>query len=297
LRSLRHIGERQHGLVTAQQLRAEVPRRLAERAIERGWLVQVRPHVHRFAGARPTWPQSVMAAVLVAGPQAVASHVTAAALWRLPGFRAGSPTPIELTVPRGRRPRLPQIAVHATTIGPGCHRTRVDLVPVTEVARTLCDLDGVVPSDWLDRLVDDALVRKLLTVAEFGETFGELRRGSRRGRAMARVLAQRGVEWDDADSAPEARLVRWLVEAGLPPPEQQHRIGRFRVDLAYPSRRLVVEYDGFDAHTTRRAFDHDRRRQNDLVLRAGVVVLRYTSASTREEVARDVGAVLWRAVA
>ncbi len=53
-----------------------------------------------------------------------------------------------------------------------------------------------------------------------------------------------------------------------------------------------MEYDGFGAHTTRSAFDADRRRQNALVLRDGLMVLRFTSASTREEVVRDVAAAL-----
>jgi hypothetical protein len=287
-RALRQLAERQHGLVTTADLREHLHWRTVESAIERGWLVRVRDHVYRFAGAKPTWHQAVRAALLVAGDAAVASHDTAAALWGLPGFRAGSTTAIHLTVPRGRRPPLDGLRIHQTLIGPGCHRTALGDVPVTGAARTLCDLDGVVPRDRLGRLVDDALMRRITTVAELSETFAEVRRGSRRGRAMVGLLAERGAEWDAAASPPEARLVRWLVEAGFPLPEQQHRIDRFRIDLAYPSRGVCIEYDGFDAHITRSRFDHDRRRGNALALRPGTIVLRYTSVSTREEVVRDV---------
>jgi hypothetical protein len=294
--SLRHLGEQQLGLVTSRQLNEHLTVKKARVAVRRGWLVRVRPHVYRFAGARPTWHQSVLAAVLVAGPDAVASHGAAAALWHLPGFSATAATPIDITVPRGRRPQLRGFRIHETAIGPGCHRATVDFVPATGAARTLCDLDGMVPGPRLGRMVDDALVRKLVTITELAETHAELRRGSRRSRVMARVLSERGVEWDDADSRPEARLVRWLVEAGLPPPVQQHRVDRYRVDLAYPELNLLVEYDGFDAHTTRTSFDHDRRRGNRLVLE-GATVLRYTSASTREEVVRDVTTLMARAAA
>jgi very-short-patch-repair endonuclease len=296
-RKLRLLAERQHGLVTTRDISELLTRERGRSAERLGWLIEVRPHVYRLSGAQPTWKQAVMAAVLVAGRHAVASHVTAAALWRLPGFPAGSATPIEVTVPRGRRPQLDEIAVHQTIIGPGCHAARVDRVPVTDAARTLCDLDGVVSRDVLGGLVDDALMRKLVTIAALNETFAELRQGSRRSRGMARVLAERGVEWDDADSPPEARLVRWLVEAGLPQPVQQERIDRFRVDLAYPGRGVFIEYDGFDAHVTRTAFDHDRRRGNALALRPGAIVLRFTSSSTREEVVRDVTAALERTAA
>jgi hypothetical protein len=297
LKALRHIAERQHGLVTTTDLRDQLHWRAVERAIARGWLVEVRPHVHRFAGARPTWRQAVLAAVLVAGPEAVASHVTAAALARMPGFVARSPTPIHVTVPRGRRPQLEGVQAHQTIFGPGCHATRVDLVPITDAARTLCDLDGLVPAPRLGRLVDEALMRRITTIDDLAGTFAELRRGARHSRSMARVLTDRGAEWDAAASAPEARLVRWLVAAGFPRPVQQERVDPYRIDLAYPDRGICIEYDGFDAHTTRTAFDHDRRRGNALALRPATIVLRYTSSSTREEVVRDVTAAFARTAA
>ncbi len=58
---------------------------------------------------------------------------------------------------------------------------------------------------------------------------------------------------------------------------------------------MFLEYDGFEAHRTRTAFDGDRRRAHALALVAGATVLRFTSASTREEVVRDVTAALERA--
>jgi very-short-patch-repair endonuclease len=294
---LRHLAERQHGLITTRQLRGELHWRAFRAALHDGWLVPVRRHVYRLAGAKPTWHQAVRAVVLIGGDEAVASHVTAAALWQLPGFRATSATAIHITVPRGRRPQLKGFGVHQTMVGPGCHRADVDLVPVTDAARTLCDLDGVVPSERLGELVDHALMRRMVTVDRLSETFAELRTGSRRSRDMAYVLSQRGAEWDDADSPPEARLVRWLVDAGFPRPVQQAGVDRFRVDLAYPDRGVFIEYDGFDVHATRSSFDHDRRRGNALALRPGAIVLRYTSSSTREEVVRDVTAALDRAAA
>ena len=48
------------------------------------------------------------------------------------------------------------------------------------------------------------------------------------------------------------------------------------VDLAWPDRGVLVEFDG-DVHRDRRVFVNDLRRQNGLVL-AGWVVLRFTSA-------------------
>jgi very-short-patch-repair endonuclease len=293
--SLRLVGERQHGLVTMRDLREHLTDSERRTAVRRGWLVQVRPHVYRLAGATPTWRQAVLAAVLRSGPSGHASHATAAALWGMPGFVARSTTAIEITVQRGQRPRLSGVRVHQATVLPEHHVTTVDHTRVTSAARTLCDIDGRVSRARLSRIVDELLIRRVVSLPALADVHAEIRRGRGVPRAMADVLAERREEWQRADSRREAELVRWLVEAGLPPPVQQHTIDGFRIDLAYPDHRLLIEYDGFDPHVTRTAFDGDRRRQNALLLDGGAVVLRYTSASTREEVVRDVTAALRRA--
>ena len=295
LEPIHAIAERQHGVFHTRQARGLVTEEAIRSAVRARRLESVRPHVFRFLGTPSTWHQVVLAAVLVGGDRAVASHATAAALWGLAGLRSGSSRAIHVTVPRGVRPVLDDMHLHTTRFGPGCHRQVVDRIAVTDIARTLCDLDGRLP-DWrLARVVDDALMRKLVAIRLLAEVHAELRRGSRRSQGMARILAERGAEWDDADSPGEARLVRWLVGAGLPPPVQQLAVDGYRVDLAYPDEGVFIEYDGFDPHSTRSRFDHDRRRANHLALRRGVTVLRYTSASTRDEVVGEVTAARARA--
>jgi very-short-patch-repair endonuclease len=78
-------------------------------------------------------------------------------------------------------------------------------------------------------------------------------------------------------------VVRWLVHrAGLPAPIPQFEVrdggGSFlaRADLAWPERRVLVEFDG-DVHRQRAVFVKDARRQNRLVA-AGWTLLRFTSA-------------------
>jgi hypothetical protein len=293
IRTLRRTAERQLGLVTSAQLREHVSEQTARTAEARGWLVRVRRHVYRVAGSRPTWHQSVLAAVLAAGPGAAASHRTAAALWAMPGFPATSATPIEITVPRGRRPRVGGARLHTTLLGDDAV-VQLDGVPVTRVARTLCDLEGTVPEAKLGRLVDEMLLRRRVTVEQLTATHVDLRRGSRRSRAMRRILADRGAEWAVADSEGEAYIARWLVDAGLPPPVQQHPVDGYRIDVAYPEHGVFIEYDGFASHTTRTRFESDRRRDNRLRLGHGAIVLRYTDRSTPEEVVRDVTAALGR---
>ena len=54
----------------------------------------------------------------------------------------------------------------------------------------------------------------------------------------------------------ESRIRVPLVLAGLPPEVQYPLVlrgRRYRLDLAYPGRRIAVEYDGDDHRTPRRA--------------------------------------------
>jgi very-short-patch-repair endonuclease len=57
---------------------------------------------------------------------------------------------------------------------------------------------------------------------------------------------------------------------------------RPRVDLVWPDGRLVVELDGYPDHGSRRAFMHDRHRDNELIL-SGYTVLRLAN----DEIAQD----------
>jgi very-short-patch-repair endonuclease len=82
------------------------------------------------------------------------------------------------------------------------------------------------------------------------------------------------------------RFARALVAGGLAEPEQQYRVQLgdrvYRIDLAYPHKRLAIEVDGWDVHRTRDAFDNDRARSNSLEV-AGWHVVRFTSATTDKE--------------
>lgn len=62
----------------------------------------------------------------------------------------------------------------------------------------------------------------------------------------------------------EARLA--MIDGGLPAPVLQYRIvdrnGRcWRVDFAWPDRKVAVEYDGFDWHSTPDDFTRDRQKR------------------------------------
>jgi very-short-patch-repair endonuclease len=50
-------------------------------------------------------------------------------------------------------------------------------------------------------------------------------------------------------------------------------VAGYEVDFFWPEHKVIVEVDGFRFHSTRRAFEHDRRKEADLRA-AGFTVLR-----------------------
>ena len=65
-------------------------------------------------------------------------------------------------------------------------------------------------------------------------------------------------------SEAEERLLTLIRSAELPAPETNIRIGRHEVDLVWRDQRLIVEVDGFRFHSSRSAFERDRRRDAEL---------------------------------
>jgi len=293
-RGLLEQAARQHGLVTLDDVRrAGLSDDIVHRRLRHGrWSLQ-RRGVYRVNGAPATEAQAVMAACLVAGPAAVASHLTAARLWRL---RLPDPELIELTTPPGRRVRAEGVRQHRTPFLARDEVHRVQGIPVTSVARTLVDCSGRVRRRELGRVVDDALRRRLVRLPDLARSHARVAPGGgRRTAALARVLTERGPGHDPGGSDREAQVARALAAAGLPAPVQQHTVvvaGRtFHLDVAYPEARVAVEFDGWDAHRGFEAFHGDRERAR-LLVAAGWRLVHVTARTAPADLVRDVGSLL-----
>jgi hypothetical protein len=253
--------------------------------------MRVRQGVYRLPGVGPTWETTVLAAVLAAGPEAVASHMTAARLWdlfdgSLPAAGGGQ---IHVTGPKQRR--LEGVAVHRRRLDVR-ERAILRSVPVTSVARTLFDLASFVPADDLGRCTDEALRRKLLNLDELRRLFNLHRGPGRRQLAPIRqVLAERTPDYDPGANQWEQRMDRQWDGLGLPPAKRQYWISaggtRRRVDRAIPELRLAVEWVGAEFHGQQSRFGRDRIRISDLVLE-GWDVIEVTPGWTPERIRRTV---------
>lgn len=289
--------ERQHGLITYTQLRLigctpdEIARGPWSRRLRR-----VQRRVYAVTGSVPTRRQELLAAVLAGGPGTVASHLAAAVLHGFPDVTDEGPP--EILLPRPQQVRLPGVRVHRHGIVEPSDRAVIDGIPVTSFARTLVDCSGALTIRRLGRALDRGVVERRVQLRDVRDCVERLAPAPGRRPVLVRaLLLRRGNELERAESSPEARVCRVLAEAGLPAPAQQHwvRLGddRFRLDLAYPDQRLVIEYDGWEHHRTRTAFDDDRRR--DLLLAAaGWLTLRVTSATSDAELVGSVRRLLAR---
>ena len=289
------VAREQHGLVTRERILTTITRRQLEHRLADGRLERVRPCVYRVAGAPQTWEQVVLAACLTAGPRSHASFRAAARLWMLSGFETEDV--VEITTPSRRRARISGVIVHDSEVTGRRHTARRHGIPVSSPARTLCDLTACCRPWDVERALDDALRKKVTTLRSLQAVYLDLAGpGRRRCTVMRALLEARSPGFDPGGSAMELRLVDWLVAADLPRPVQQHRVRlgnrSVRLDLAYPDAA-----DRASSTTAGTRIDRVDRslatvpRQNELEIR-GWLVLRFTSASTRDDVVRAVSAAL-----
>jgi very-short-patch-repair endonuclease len=229
----------------------------------------------------------MLAAVLACGPGAALSHRSAAALW---GLRQTDQQRVDVMTAAQRGRRDPTIALHRPRALDAVDLTTHRGVPVTTVARTLVDLAGVVGAGALDHALLQAEVLCLYDHAALSEVL-ERSNGRRGANALRAAL---GVPIVFTRSELERRMLALCRRHRLPLPMVNAVVCGHEVDFYWPAARLVVETDGRKYHGTRRAFEHDRRRDAELLV-AGIRVVRITYRRLKFEsdaVARTIRALL-----
>jgi len=272
---------RQHGLITRRQAEEDGMTRAAIRhRLRNGTWIDRGNGVYGVAGLPETPRSRLLEHVLRAGPDAVASHRSAAALLGIPGFDLGA---LDVTVPEDG-PRRSGTTIHESDRVPAHHRRTVDGIPCTSLARTLFDLCGMFGLRRMARAaraVDNALARRLVTRAALWRILDELKVQGRAGSTVLRLLL---LERGGRTAAPESELERRFRDlvraAGLPEPELQVDVGATdhwigRVDFLFRAARLVVEVDGRLGHTEHLDQQADERRDQALT-HAGFRVQRFT---------------------
>lgn len=275
---------RQHGLVTrAGALNRGITLKTLRSNRSSGVLELIAPGVYRIASYPMTWRSRLMAAVLLCGPTALASHGSAGALRELDGFPEGL---IEITVDRAvsRRPDGVVVHSHRTPLR-AVDRTVVDSIPCTSLERTLIDVAQMRGMTRAEIALDGAERDGAAASAVVHFHAEELRgRGRTRVGQFSEVTAAR-VGVSQPTTALERFAIRAIEAQGLPRPECQYPVlvsgRRFAVDLAYPERLLAIELDGRVGHADDLSRQRDAERDTWLRL-GGWNVLRFTYRDVRD---------------
>jgi hypothetical protein len=157
-RRIAAIAGRQHGVVTAAQMRAAgFDEAAVHRAMQAGRLHRLHQGVYAVGHRSPSWRGRWLAAVLAAGDGAVLSHTSAAALWQ---FLRPIPGPVQVTVGAAvrRKPRA-GVQLHRSRTLTSADITHRHGIAVTTPARTIEDIRGA---------VEPYLFRRALRQAELG---------------------------------------------------------------------------------------------------------------------------------
>jgi hypothetical protein len=267
---------RRHGVITRAQARAGglSDRQIRLRVSSGRWRRHSKD-VFSVSAAPRTQRQALLAATLRHG--AVACNWSAAWLLQLRDTAPGRP---DVARSSARGSKDPGTVVHRTADLEPRDIITVDSISTTNATRTLLDLASVTTDAELRRLIDRACREGLTHRDALGTRFATFRASGRPGCARVhRVLA--GMDHDSSlvESDLESLLLTLIVAAGLPAPVAQYPVtvdsAHYRLDFAYPARRIAIEGDGFAFHSDRQRFESDRQRQNDLVL-DGWLVLRFT---------------------
>ncbi len=261
------LARRQHGVVSTAQLHQAGlgPNAIASR-VAKGWLRSLHRGIYAV-GVLESDLTRPAAALLAASDGAALSHRTAAVIWRLLRTRPADPVELSLFNARGRNKE--GVRVHHAALTPPELRQRHGL-RLTAPARTLLDLAATSPGE-VEEALNEARILRLVTAKELASLLDRCPR-HRGARALREAI---GPGPDLTRSEAERRLLDLVRAAGLPAPRTNVRVAGHEVDLYWPRHNLVVEFDGWAYHSSRAAFERDRRRDADLQL-AGQTVLRVT---------------------
>lgn len=264
------LADAQHGVVTRAQLEAAgLGRGAIQHRLARRRLLRLYPGVYAVGHRQLTREGRFLAAVVACGPEAVLSHRSAAVSR---GLWTEARTTVDVTTTRrGARPRS-GIDLHRVRALDPRDVTRHRGIPVTTVARILVDLAGTLGSRGLERVLEQAYVERLLAQGDLEDALS--RAHGKRTRPLIALLEQRRPT-AITRSELEERFLALSRRAHLPDPEVNTRLAGYQVDFLWREQRVVVETDGWAAHRTRRAFEHDRARDIDLHL-AGFRVHRFS---------------------
>lgn len=261
-----------------------------ETRLRDGRLVPLHRGVY-LVGAVASEHAHAQAALLACGADSVLSHRSAASIWGLWAYPARAFPWV--TVPR--EINRERIVLRRAPLTPQDTRRKHGL-SVVSPPRAVLDCAAIAEDIYeLESLVAEAHFRRLAREPELRDQLA--RNSGRPGvRALRQVL--------DLDGGPqrtrsggERWFLRLLREHGIGGFEANGKIFGWEVDFLWREEGLCFELDGWDGHSSRPAFEKDRRKWADLKVRGLTVIALATrdAMSNQEETVHLVVAMLRQA--
>lgn len=274
-RAVARIAARQDNVIAREQLvAAGLGRGAIDHRVRLHWMQRIHQGVYLIGAAPPTAVARARAAHMACGVSAVVSHRSAACLYRLLPELGEE---VDVTVV-GRNPhRQEGIRIHRAADMAAEDVVTVRWMPVTSIARTICDLAATESRDDVMHAFQEGLYRCAVTPRALAAVLE--REPKRKGAPVIHALI------DDprmTRSQRERLLLKLIDQAQLPRPLTNVRTQGIPVDVLWPAEKLIVEFDGWGAHGHRLAFEKDRKRDQILVA-AGYRVIRVTDRQLLDE--------------
>lgn len=234
----------------------------------RGELVAVLPGIFTTPAGLGSWEVRLRAAALWAGPDAVLVRHAAARLTFWPEL---GDTEIAFAKPARRPRRRPDFPVLHYRVPAEMIWSRSGM-SVSRPAYTAVDLAG---GPDAGAAIDRALRARAATIQQMWAALAAM--SNRRGNGIRRrlLIESRDSPWSELERRGhvllrKARITGWRTNAWV-----RTLGGGFFVDVLLPGSKVIIEFDGWEFHGDRQAFEDDRQRRNELVL-SGYVVLNFT---------------------
>jgi len=283
-RAVARIAERQHGVVSRDQLRGiGLTEATIKQGVAAGRLYPLFRSTFAVGHPRTDRRSRLIAATLACGEGTVISHGTAAALL---GLWEYWPAEIEVIAPIESGRKIRGIRRRFVPPPPSELVMRKTGIPCTTPSRTIVDVAGITGPKQLAGAVEQAAVLEILNVPEIdGILLESRRRGTKK---LNRVLEpwRRYSPRVRVRSRMEAKMLPLLTHHNLPIPEcnVKLRIERetFEVDFLWREERVVVETDGGRFHGNPAAQARDGHR-NRMLARAGYRVPRFGWDELRDD--------------
>jgi predicted transcriptional regulator of viral defense system len=269
--TIRAVAEPHGGHITREQLHAlGLNDNAIQHLIARGFLIRVYHGVYAV-GHLPKQPlDRAWAALLAVGDRSALAHGAAGSYWGV--FRDWR-FPLEVVTPLRRRPRGIRVHHRVTLTRADIHIDRQTLVRVTSAARTALDLTPRMTDKRATRMVNDLRVRRKTSRPELRSV---LARNPRHPGTQRMTLIVLGSQREPTRSELENAYMRIVKAFTLPIPEINGHVHGFRVDFSYRELNLIIEVDGYDAHSDPVRFQEDRRQDREILLATGINTIRFT---------------------